>query len=313
MSGHDEHQEPGLEGQVQQPRAAVSRAPTDSVISAFERIRHEDETGEHWLARELAILLGYAKWQHFNEVIEEAKDVCRANGGDLERVFTAVGKKTGGRDALDYRLTRHACYIIAESADGRKQQVAFAKMYFALTTERYELLASTEEDRVRLDERRILARANTELALRAREAGVITSRQFSDFFNAGHFGLYGETVAQIRARKGLRPSQEIADYMESLELSANHFRAALTRHHLDELDVQSAGAANTTHHEAGVSVREFLLAQGIRPETLPKPAKSYQQLLLEEEARQRLLEEDQTGLWAKLLSGRVDDEPDSEA
>ncbi|HEX6123568.1 MAG TPA: hypothetical protein VFY89_10430, partial [Ktedonobacterales bacterium] len=31
--------------------------------------------------RELGKLLGYAKWQHFAEVIEEAQEVCRINGG----------------------------------------------------------------------------------------------------------------------------------------------------------------------------------------------------------------------------------------
>lgn len=47
------------------------------------------------------------------------------------------------------------------------------------------------------------------------------------------------------------------------------------------------------------------------PEALPTPPKSYQQLLREEEARQRILQEDQTGLWAQLLAGR-DDHLDAE-
>ncbi|HEX6123569.1 MAG TPA: hypothetical protein VFY89_10435 [Ktedonobacterales bacterium] len=52
--------------------------------------------------------------------------------------------------------------------------MAFAKIYFALTTERYELLAGTEEEHTRIEERRILAKENAELALRAQAAGVIT-------------------------------------------------------------------------------------------------------------------------------------------
>jgi hypothetical protein len=39
--------------------------------------------------------------------------------------------------------------VIAESADGRKDEVAWAKIYFAYTTERYELLAQNEEDALR--------------------------------------------------------------------------------------------------------------------------------------------------------------------
>lgn len=77
----------------------------------------------------------------------------------------------------------------------------------------------------------------------------------------------------------------------------------------DVSDVQSAGA---THHEAGDSVRALLVSKGIYPERcprrpLPTPTKSYQQLLREEEARQRIPQEDQSGLWAKLLAGQVDD------
>lgn len=180
----------------------IKRAATSPEVSAFEQIKHEDENGEYWSARELAKLLGYTLWQNFERVIAEAKEVCALNGGDVERLFVASNKKSRGRDALDYRLTRHACYIIAESADGRKPQVAFAKIYFALTTERYELLAQTEE--------------------------------------------------------------------------------------------------------AGASVRALLVEKGIYPERLPTPSKSYQQLLREEEVRQRLLLEDQTGLWARLLAGQVD-------
>jgi DNA-damage-inducible protein D len=280
-------------------------------VSAFERIKREDEAGEYWLARELAALLGYAKWQHFNDVIEEAKEVCRTNGGEVDRLFTAVGKKSRGRDALDYRLTRHACYIVAESADGRKPEVALAKIYFALTTERYELLAQTEEDRLRIEHRQRLLQENATLALQARAAGVMTDQEFARFFNAGYRGLYQETQQQIRERKGLKRSQDVSDYMGSLETAANIFRAALARQLLDDRGVPDAATANATHYEAGDSVRALLVSKGIYPEALPTPTSSYQQLLREEEARQRILQEDRTGLWAQLLAGQ-DDHLDTE-
>jgi DNA-damage-inducible protein D len=274
---------------------------TNLTVSAFERIMHTEDDGTvWWSARDLADILGYTVWRNFADVIEEAKEVCRTNSGDVDRLFAAVVKKSRGRDALDYRLTRHACYIIAESADGRKPQVAFAKMYFALTTERYELLAASEEERARLEERRILARENTELGLRAQAAGVLTREQFQRFWTAGHVGLYEKTIAWVKARKGLTPGQDNADWSGSLELSANHFRAALAHHLMDERKVSEPAIANATHKEAGASVREVLLAKGIQPELLPKPTKSYQQLLREEEARARIAPEDATGLWSLL-------------
>lgn len=57
---------------------------------------------------------------------------------------------------------------MAESADGRKPEVALAKIYFALTTERYELLAQSEEDRLRIEHRQRLLQENAALALQAR-------------------------------------------------------------------------------------------------------------------------------------------------
>lgn len=295
-----------------QPSAALTHQETS--VSAFEAIKHVDENGdEYWLARELAVLLGYEKkWHNFLTVIHEARDVCRMQGGSVEEVFTAIGKnpsRQGGRPSseYDYRLTRHACYIIAESADGRKPQVALAKIYFALTTERYELLAQTEEDRLRIEHRQRLLQENAELALQARAAGALTDQEFARFFNAGYRGLYHETQQEIRARKGLKRGQDVSDYMGSLETAANIFRAALARQLLADRDVSDIQTANATHHEAGDSVRALLVSKGIYPEALPTPTKSYQQLLREEEARQHILHEDQSGLWAKLLAGQVDD------
>jgi DNA-damage-inducible protein D len=296
-------------------RVLPSKGGGASGVSAFERIKHEDETGEYWLARELMVLLGYDEWRNFLGVIHEAMEVCRVQGGTTEGVFGAISKnpsKKGGRPSAeyDYRLTRHACYIVAESADGRKAEVALAKIYFALTTEKYELLAQTEEDWLRIEHRQRLLQENAALALQARAAGVITAQEFAHFFNAGYKGLYHQTQQAIRTRKKLKRSQDVSDYMGSLETAANVFRAALARQLLDDRGVgetdPEALKASATHHEAGDSVRALLVSKGIYPEKLPTPTKSYQQLLHEEEARQRILQEDQTGLWAQLLAGRDD-------
>lgn len=39
----------------------------------FEEIKHINEFGnEYWLARELAPVLGYARWENFYKVLEKA-------------------------------------------------------------------------------------------------------------------------------------------------------------------------------------------------------------------------------------------------
>jgi hypothetical protein len=143
-----------------------------------------------------------------------------------------------------------------------------------------------------------------DLAIAAYSSGVLSGRDFLAFLQAGYRGLYHETQQEIRERKGLKRGQDISDYMGSLETAANIFRAALAKQLLADRGVTELSTANATHHEAGDSVRSLLVSKGIHPERLPTPTKSYQQLLREEEARQHLLAEDQTGLWAQLLAGR---------
>lgn len=95
--------------------------------SAFEQIKHTDEQAEYWSARELSKLLGYDKWRNLLGVVHEAMEVCQVQGGSAEGVFVAISRnptKKGGRPSREYayRLTRHACYLVAESADGRKAE-----------------------------------------------------------------------------------------------------------------------------------------------------------------------------------------------
>lgn len=89
---------------------------------------------------------------------------------------------------VDYRLTRHACYLAVLSADGSKTVIELAKNYFAVTTRLYEL-TTTEEDRLRLERRELLREHNKALAAQAYQAGVVTTEQFSTFWNFGYLGL----------------------------------------------------------------------------------------------------------------------------
>ena len=48
-----------------------------------------------WAARDLAPLLGYNKWQRFEDAIERAKKSCETNGNSVEHHFTGSGKMIG--------------------------------------------------------------------------------------------------------------------------------------------------------------------------------------------------------------------------
>ncbi|MBP9864206.1 hypothetical protein KBC54_02030 [Patescibacteria group bacterium] len=108
-----------------------------SLHKDFESIKKMDEYGfEFWEARELMPLLGYVKWQKFQEAIKRAQATCVATNQPLADHFTGAGKKVEigsktTRKVTDYHLSRFACYLIAQNGDPRKPEIAFAQTYFA--------------------------------------------------------------------------------------------------------------------------------------------------------------------------------------
>ena len=48
--------------------------------------------------------------------------------------------KGAKRKIDDYKLSRYACYLIAQKADSRKEVAAMAQTYFAIQTRKQELL-----------------------------------------------------------------------------------------------------------------------------------------------------------------------------
>ena len=47
-----------------------------SLTENFESFAHQAEGIEFWFARDLQYLLGYAKWENFQNVIAKAKTAC---------------------------------------------------------------------------------------------------------------------------------------------------------------------------------------------------------------------------------------------
>ena len=59
----------------------------------FEEIKHIDETGdEFWLARELAEVLQYSKWENFHKVVKRAMLACKNSGYAIGDHFPDVRK-----------------------------------------------------------------------------------------------------------------------------------------------------------------------------------------------------------------------------
>jgi DNA-damage-inducible protein D len=266
--------------------------------SPFETIRHTTDDGaEYWSARELAEVLGYAKWANFVPTIKDAKKACEGSGQTASDHFLETRKMvalgSGSQRAVDdFHLSRYACYLVVQNADPSKPIVALGQTYFAVRTREAELAEEAALQGLNRDQARLYMRArmtdyNKQLAEAAKAAGV-PRNGFAAFQNHGYRGLYaGETAKDIAARKGLRPGQEILDWMEFDELAANAFRASLTGQKLrNDPAIDTQAKANKTHHDIGAVVRNVIIEQGgTPPEQLPTPAQSIQQIQRQEQKR----------------------------
>lgn len=267
----------------------------DNEQNSFEDIKHIDEDGtEFWYARELQEVLEYKEWRNFNKVIEKAKEACIRSGNVEISHFVDVNKMVEGGVAdlpvRDIKLTRYACYLIAQNGDPRKEVIALAQTYFAVQTRKQELqdnFDSLTEDQKRLAIRSDLKEHNKSLVEAAKQAGVETQKDYATFQNKGYQGLYGGLGAkEIHERKGLKKSQKILDHMGSEELAANLFRATQTDAKLRRENIQGKTAANDVHYSVGAKVRQTIEELGgTMPEDLPTPSKSIKQIERAEEKR----------------------------
>ena len=253
----------------------------------FESIKHVDDDGnEYWYARELQKVLEYTEWRKFVGVIKKAINSCKTSNYVASDHFVGTDKminlgKGGQRKVSDYKLSRYACYLIAQNGDSRKKVIALAQTYFAIQTRKQELLEeeynSLTEDEKRFYQRDLTKKGNYFLNQTAKKAGV---KDFARFHNAGYKGLYnGETANDIAKRKGLRYREDILDNMGSDELIVNLFRISQTNQKLINDNVQGEGNANDVHYNVGKEVRNTIKRiGGTIPEDLPTPDKSLKEL-----------------------------------
>ncbi len=267
----------------------------------FEDIKHVDENGiEYWNARELQLVLDYKEWRKFEGVIKKAKEACKNAGiSEVEHFVGAdkLSKRANNTNVIiaDYKLTRYACYLIAQNGDSRKKVIALAQTYFAIQTRKQEISEKEynelTEDEKRFYQRNLTRKGNYSLNKTAKNAEV---KNFDKFHNYGYKGLYnGETADDIAKRKGLRYREDILDNMGSDELIANLFRISQTEQKLKKDNIKTEKEANETHYTIGKNIREVIAKNGgTMPEDLPTPEKSLKQLEKENKNNQMKLKEE---------------------
>ena len=117
--------------------------------SDFEQIKKSIEDGqEYWSSRELSTALGYSTYQKFSRTLNKAIVVANQRGLNINDHFnqTVEMVRLGSgtfRKVENMHLSRMACLIIAENADGKKPQVQMAREYFKQKTSVTEIAVNT--------------------------------------------------------------------------------------------------------------------------------------------------------------------------
>ena len=106
------------------------------MCSDFEQIKKLEEDGqEYWTSREVCNALGYSTYQKFTRILNKAIAVANGKGMKTADHFnqTVEMVKLGSgtyRKVENMHLSRMACLIIAENADGKKNSGANCKRVF---------------------------------------------------------------------------------------------------------------------------------------------------------------------------------------
>ena len=122
----------------------------------FDAIRRTDENNkEYWSSRDLCNAMGYSTNWKFQNVINKAIAVANQKGMKIDDHFnqTVDMVKLGSgayRKVNIFRMSRMACMIIAENADGKKPLVQQAREYFSQSVSTTELIQNSLESNILL-------------------------------------------------------------------------------------------------------------------------------------------------------------------
>ncbi len=245
-----------------------------SLADNFENHSQTTESGiEFWFARDIQHLLGYSKWDNFNNVVNKAKTSCEVSDNQILDHFADVGKmvKIGSgtsREIDDIMLTRYACYLIAQNGDSRKEQIAFAQNYFAIQTRKFELIEQRIKDWERLQARQKLTLSEKELSELIYER-TGSDKDFGLIRSKGDQALFGRSTREMKKKLNVPQTRALADFLPTITIKAKDFATEITVFNTKEKGLIKGQSISAEHVKNNLGVRGLLKERGIRPEELP--------------------------------------------
>jgi len=247
---------------------------------SFDEITHylnnenETEQVEIWFARELQLVLGYARWENFLVAIHRAVNSCKTQKINVDDHFREVTKMVGlgsgaKREVADLILTRYACYLITQNGDPKKEEIAFAQSYFAVQTRKAELIEERLNMISRIETRERLKNSEKQLSQKIFERGV-DYKGFGRIRSHGDTALFGGyTTEDMKKRLGIQSNRPLADFLPTLTIAAKNLATEMTNYNIESKDLTGEQTITKEHIQNNKSVRGMLGKRNIKPEELP--------------------------------------------
>lgn len=263
-------------------------------LSELDCLAHKDEQDvEFWYAREIMPYMGYKKWENFSKILDRAKDACKNSRVSVDAHFQKTDREvelgsSAKRIIDDWKLTRYACYLVAQNGDPRKEQVALLQSYFALQTRNAEVVGQRMAELARIAMRQSLADEEKQLRTLGYQRGV-DDEGFRRIHSHGDRALFSMDTKEMKNHLGVPQNQPLADRLNPIAVTAKQLATQMTNYGIEGHDLHGTASIDREHTDNNKSVRQALIKRGIAPEDLP-PVEDIKQVKRRKQEDERKLE-----------------------